>query len=180
MLLSISRNYESITGTTTMRLLGIDPGSRITGFGVIALVGKQPVYVASGCIRIHDNSIALRLKEIFQGMNAVIEEYQPQAVAIERVFMHRNPDSALKLGQARGAALVAAVTHDLPVYEYSPNEIKQAVVGRGHAAKEQIQHMVRVLLKLPQAPPADAADALAAALCHAHTQQHQQYLQRHS
>jgi crossover junction endodeoxyribonuclease RuvC len=163
-----------------MRVLGIDPGSRITGFGIITLAGNQALYIASGCIRTENEAIALRLKEIFTGLNAIIAEYQPHLVAIERVFMHRNADSALKLGQARGAALVAATHHNLPVYEYSPNEIKQAIVGRGHADKAQIQHMVRVLLKLPTSPPADAADALAAALCHAHTQQHLTYLQRHS
>ncbi len=151
------------------RILGIDPGSRITGFGVIERQGNRTVYVESGCIRVGDGDFMLRLKSIFEGMREVIATYQPTEVAIERVFMHRNPDSALKLGQARGAAICAVLTADLPVAEYSPAEIKQATVGKGNAAKTQIQHMVQALLQLPGTPQADAADALAVALCHAHT-----------
>jgi crossover junction endodeoxyribonuclease RuvC len=157
-----------------MRLLGIDPGSRITGFGIITLHGNKTTYLGSGCIRLSQKDIPARLREIFLHMSEIVDEYKPDAVAIEKVFMHRNPDSALKLGQARGAALVAVVSRELAVYEYSPNEIKQAVVGRGHAAKAQIQHMVQVLLNLPDTPPSDAADALAVAICHAH--QHTHYL----
>lgn len=157
-------------------ILGIDPGSRITGFGVIRMEQRRPVYVASGCIRTEKAEMPQRLGEIFQGVGEVIETYQPQALAIEKVFLHRNADSALKLGQARGAALVAAVTHALTIHEYSPNQIKQAVVGRGHAAKQQVQHMVRTLLNLSATPPADAADALAVAVCHAHIRQHDIYL----
>lgn len=160
-------------------ILGIDPGSRVTGFGVVRAEGTQPVYVASGCIRAKGAEMPKRLGEIFQGIGEVIATYQPEVLAIERVFMHRNADSALKLGQARGAALVAAVSRGLSVHEYSPNEIKQAVTGRGHAAKHQIQHMVSVLLKLSATPPADAADALAAALCHAHIRQYRAYVQSH-
>lgn len=154
-----------------MRILGIDPGSRITGFGVIELGAGRPLYIGSGCVRTGEGELPERLKVIFDSLCEIIETYQPTEVAIERVFMHRNPDSALKLGQARGAALCAVMTRNLPVNEYSPAEIKQAVVGRGNAAKEQIQHMVTSLLQLPASPQADAADALAAALCHAHTGQ---------
>ncbi len=113
--------------------------------------------------------MAQRLQEIFQSLSQLIAEFQPDTLAIEKVFMHRNADAALKLGQARGAAIVAAVNAGLAVYEYSPNAIKQAVVGHGHADKIQVQHMVRVLLNLPGTPQADAADALAVALCHAQT-----------
>lgn len=151
-------------------LIGIDPGSRITGFGLIRSEGRQHIYVSSGCIRMTSQDMPQRLKEIFTGVSTLIEQYQPHAMAIERVFMHRNADSALKLGQARGAAIVAAVSRGLSVYEYSPNEVKQAIVGRGHADKTQVQHMIKILLNLPQTPQADAADALAIALCHAHTQ----------
>jgi len=157
-----------------MRLLGIDPGSRVTGFGLLEVEGKHSRYLASGCLRLQAEAMPQRLGEIFQGMSAIIKEHQPEAMAIERVFLHRNADSALKLGQARGAALVAAVHAGLLVYEYSPNEIKQAIVGRGHADKAQIQHMIKVLLNLSATPPADAADALALALCHAHHQQYHQ------
>ncbi len=158
-----------------MILLGIDPGSRITGFGIIQVENRQHEYISSGCIRTEGGAIAARLQEIFQGLSQLIEEFQPHTLAIEKVFMHRNADAALKLGQARGAALVAATVAGLVVHEYTANEIKQAVVGHGHADKIQVQHMVRVLLKLPGTPQADAADALAAALCHAQTMQ---YLQR--
>ncbi len=150
-------------------LLGIDPGSRITGFGVIHIDHRQHHYVSSGCIRTGGGEMAARLQEIFQSLTQLIKEFQPDTLAIEKVFMHRNADAALKLGQARGAAIVAATHAGLNVYEYAPNEIKQAVVGHGHADKTQVQHMVRVLLKLPGTPQADAADALAVALCHAHT-----------
>jgi crossover junction endodeoxyribonuclease RuvC len=115
--------------------------------------------------------LAERLREIFIGLGAVIREHRPDEVAIEKVFMSRNPDSAIKLGQARGAAIVAAAVCELPVYEYSPNEIKQAVVGRGHATKDQVQHMVKVLLAMQGSLRADASDALAVAICHGHTRQ---------
>jgi crossover junction endodeoxyribonuclease RuvC len=149
-----------------MRILGIDPGSRITGFGVIDLKLHNSKYVVSGCIRIRSNSMPLRLQEIYTNLNEIIEQYQPNISAIEQIFMHRNAASALKLGQARGAAIVACVQNNLPVYEYAPTRIKQAVVGKGHADKIQVQHMVKVLLSLPKTPQADAADALAVALCH--------------
>lgn len=154
-----------------MRILGIDPGSRITGFGIIERVGNRSVYVESGCVRVGDGEFTGRLKSIFEGLREVVATYRPTEVAIERVFMHRNPDSALKLGQARGAALCAVLLDDLPVSEYTPAEIKLATVGSGRADKAQIQHMVQALLKLPAAPQADAADALAVALCHIHTAQ---------
>jgi len=150
------------------RILGIDPGSRLTGFGVIEFHQRQAVYVTSGCIRMQSDSLPSRLQEIYTGINQIIEQYQPTVSAIEQVFVHRNVASALKLGQARGAAIVACVQHGLAVHEYAPNQIKQAVVGNGHADKIQVQHMVKMLLSLSNTPQADAADALAVALCHAH------------
>ncbi|MEM7542199.1 MAG: crossover junction endodeoxyribonuclease RuvC [Pseudomonadota bacterium] len=152
-------------------ILGIDPGSRITGFGVVRMDGHRAEYVEAGCIKVTDRSLPRRLAEIFSELGEAIERLRPDEVAIEKVFVHANVDSALKLGQARGAAIVAAANNGLAVAEYSPNEIKQAIVGRGHADKQQVQHMVRALLSLEKAPQADAADALAVALCHAHTRQ---------
>ena len=154
-----------------MRILGIDPGSRITGFGVIEWAGGRVAYVESGCIRTGNGEFAERLKVIFDSVRDVIAIYRPEQVAVERVFMHKNPDSALKLGQARGAALCAVMVEGLKVSEYTPAEVKQATVGKGNAAKSQIQHMVQALLKLPGTPQEDAADALAVALCHLHTDQ---------
>ena len=148
------------------RILGIDPGSRLTGFGVIDVEGRDSRYVASGCIRVQGPDLPSKLGIIFHGIGQLLNSHQPDMLSIERVFMHHNPDSALKLGQARGAAICAAVAQQLPVAEYSPTQIKQAVVGHGHADKEQVQHMVTLLLSLPDRPPEDAADALAAALCH--------------
>lgn len=153
------------------RILGIDPGSRITGFGVIEVDGQHLHYVTSGCIRTGEPDLVDRLRVIFEGVNGVIREQQPDEFAIERVFVNRNADSALKLGQARGAALVAGVTGSLPVFEYSATQVKQALVGRGHAGKGQIQHMVRVLLALSEELQEDAADALAVAICHGHTRE---------
>lgn len=150
-----------------MRILGIDPGSRITGFGVVEIDGATPRYVASGCIRTESGApLADRLREIFEGVAEIVHTYAPSAMAVEQVFVKRNVDSALKLGQARGAAIVAGISRQLPVHEYSPAEIKQAVVGKGNAQKAQVQHMVCSLLALPGMPQADAADALAVALCH--------------
>ncbi len=148
------------------RILGIDPGSRFTGYGVIDSDGQHAGYVASGCVKVDGATLPDKLGLIFRELQILIAQFQPQQLAIENVFMHRNADSALKLGQARGAAICAAVTRDLPVAEYAPREIKQAVVGKGGADKQQVQHMVRVLLSLPATPQADAADALAIALCH--------------
>ena len=152
-----------------VRILGIDPGSRITGFGIIEIEQGRISYVTSGCVRVTGQSFPLRLKEVFDGVRQISQHYRPDCMAIEKVFVHRNVDSALKLGQARGAAICAVLEKELPVHEYAPTEIKQAVVGKGRASKEQVQHMVTVLLKLPGTPQADAADALAVALCHAHT-----------
>jgi len=150
-------------------ILGIDPGSRITGYGVINTLGSNHEYIASGCIRVKGESLSEKLKYIFQGVNQVIDTYIPQEMAIEQVFMAKNADSALKLGQARGAAIVAATSQDIEVYEYAARRVKQSVVGKGSADKTQVQHMVTTLLKLPGIPQADAADALAIALCHANS-----------
>jgi len=153
------------------RILGIDPGSRLTGFGVIDVSGRQLNYVTSGCIRTSRGELPQRIAEIVAGISEVLEEFQPDEMAIEKVFMSRNADSALKLGQARGAAISAVVMRDLPVFEYSATQIKKAIVGRGHADKTQVQYMVRSMLALPASPQEDAADALACSLCHSHTQQ---------
>ncbi len=150
------------------RILGIDPGSRITGFGIIEIQRRQAVYVGSGCIRMQSKSMPSRLAEIYTGINQIIEQYEPTVSAIEQVFMYRNAASALKLGQARGVAIVACVQGGLLVHEYAPTQIKLAVVGKGRADKTQVQHMVKVLLSLSNTPQEDAADALAVALCHAH------------
>lgn len=152
-------------------LLGIDPGSRITGYGVIQQIGNKFEYLGSGCIRVQGDEMASRLHQIYNGVSEIIQQFKPDSFAIEQVFMAKNPDSALKLGQARGAAIVAATNAFLPVSEYSARQIKQSVVGKGNAEKAQVQHMVTYLLKLTATPQADAADALAVALCHGHTQQ---------
>ena len=147
------------------RILGIDPGSRLTGFGVLDFRGVAPSYVTSGTVKSAEGGFADRLRVIFEAVNSIVDEYRPDIVAIESVFMHRNASSALKLGHARAAALCATFEHDLEVYEYAPREIKQAVVGTGSATKEQVQHMVVSILKLDGTPAEDAAVALAAALC---------------
>lgn len=151
-----------------IRILGIDPGSRFTGFGVVDFTGDTPAYVASGTIRSPNGSFPERLRKIFESVGEIVAEYQPAVVSIESVFMARNAGSALKLGQARSAALCATFSADVDVFEYSPREIKLAVVGTGAATKEQVQHMIVSLLGLDGAPASDAADALAAAICHAH------------
>lgn len=152
-------------------ILGIDPGSRKTGFGIINVMGNGVEYVTSGVIRIPEGELSERLKTIFNSLTHIINQYCPQEMAIEQVFMAKNAASALKLGQARGAAIVAAVAQNLPVSEYEARKVKQSVVGNGAADKLQVQHMVKTLLKLPAAPQEDAADALAVALCHANSQQ---------
>ena len=152
-------------------ILGIDPGSRITGYGVIKQVGSKFEYLGSGCIRVQGDDLPGRLQQVYNGVSEIISQFQPTSFAIEQVFMAKNADSALKLGQARGAAIVAATNQSLPVSEYSARQIKQSVVGKGSAEKSQVQHMVTYLLKLPATPQADAADALAVALCHSHTEQ---------
>lgn len=150
------------------RILGIDPGLQVTGFGVLDKSGNRLAYVASGCIRTKDDGLPSRLGRILAGLGEVIAEYGPAQVAIEEVFVNVNPKSTLLLGQARGAAICAAVASGLPVAEYTAMQVKQAVVGNGHARKEQVQEMVKRLLALAAAPQADAADALACAICHAH------------
>ena len=152
-----------------IRILGIDPGLGVTGYGVLEKVGGTLVYVASGRIRSDAaEPLAERLATILSGLSEVIESFHPLEVAVEKVFVNVNPQSTLLLGQARGAAICAAVLARLPVAEYTALQVKQAVVGVGHARKEQVQEMVKRLLKLPGIPGADAADALACAICHAH------------
>ena len=151
------------------RILGIDPGLRSTGFGVLDQSGQNLAYVTSGCIRTpQQGSLSMRLKAILDGLAEVIAENRPEQIAIEKVFVNANPQSTLLLGQARGTAICAGVMHDLPIAEYTALQVKQAVVGNGHAQKAQVQDMVRRLLKLGGAPSPDAADALACAICHAH------------
>ena len=154
--------------TTTLRLLGIDPGLRITGFGLVDQLGTQLRYVASGCIKTQDGELPGRLKTLLDGVREVIATYQPDVVAVEKVFVNVNPQSTLLLGQARGAVICGAVSCDLPVAEYTALQVKQSVVGYGKAHKEQVQHMVQRLLALDASPGPDAADALACAICHAH------------
>ena len=151
-----------------VRILGLDPGSRRTGFGVLECRGAQLTVLAVGCLNVAAATPAARLRLIFDGLAALCGEHRPGEVAVERVFVSRNPDSALKLGQARGAAL-CAVPGGVPVFEYAPRAIKLAVVGSGAAEKFQVAHMVRVLLGVHGPLTADAADALAVAVCHAHT-----------
>ena len=153
----------------TVRILGIDPGLRVTGFGVLEICGQKLTYITSGRIRTSEKGeLPERIRTILEGLSQVIAEIKPQQVAVEKVFVNVNPQSALLLGQARGAAICAAVISALPVSEYTALQVKQAVVGNGHARKEQVQEMVRRLLRLPGDPSADAADALACAICHAH------------
>lgn len=151
------------------RILAIDPGSRLTGFGVVDYRNGRTTYVGSGCIKLPDDNLAVRLKRIFECVSEVIDLYSPNEFAIEEVFLAKNANSALKLGQARGAAIVAAAMADLPVFEYAARRVKQSVVGNGNADKSQVQAMVQMLLKLESRPQADAADALAIALCHSNT-----------
>jgi len=151
-----------------LRILGIDPGLRVTGFGIIEKNGAKLAYVVSGCIKSGDADLPDRLKTLLGGLREVIGTHRPQQVAVEKVFVNVNPASTLALGQARGTAICAAVDAGLPVAEYTALQVKQAVVGNGHAKKEQVQEMVKRLLGLSGAPSADAADALACAICHAH------------
>ena len=152
-----------------LRILGIDPGLGITGYGVVEKQGATLSYVASGRIVSNEREdLARRLATILAGLDEVIRAFTPMEVAIERVFVNVNPHSTLLLGQARGAAICAAVMKQLPVAEYTALQVKQSVVGQGRAKKEQVQEMVKRLLKLPGYPGTDAADALACAICHAH------------
>ena len=162
------------------RVIGIDPGSRITGYGVLEAGKQELVYLESGCIRTRNAPFPERLAEIYHSVNELIAQHQPDVFAIEEVFMAKNVDSALKLGQARGVAIAAGVANGLPVFEYAARKVKQTVVGSGRASKEQVQHMVRVLLSLPGLPQAYAADALAFAICHVYTSRldRQKFLRR--
>jgi len=146
-----------------IRILGIDPGSINTGFGIIDVDGNHSIHIENGTIN--------KLFAIFTQLNDIIDQHHPDEVAIEKIFMHRNADSALKLGQARGAAITTCATKQLKIFEYTATQVKQATVGRGHAAKQQVQHMVKVLLCLNEVPQVDAADALAVAICHAHSRE---------
>ena len=158
---------NTATRTIATRILGLDPGLRITGFGVIDKLGSEIRYVASGCIKTRDGELPSRLKTLLDGVREVIATWSPDQVAVEKVFVNVNPQSTLLLGQARGAVICGAVSCDLPVSEYTALQVKQAVVGYGKAHKEQVQHMVQRLLTLNDSPSADAADALACAICHA-------------
>jgi len=155
-------------GAVPLRILGIDPGLRITGFGVIEKTGSMLTYITSGCIKSPGRELPERLKSILESLREVIATHHPHQVAVEKVFVNVNPASTLALGQARGTAICAAVDAGLPVAEYTALQVKQAVVGNGHAGKEQVQEMVKRLLGLSGVPGADAADALACAICHAH------------
>ncbi|HGG60148.1 MAG TPA: crossover junction endodeoxyribonuclease RuvC [Gammaproteobacteria bacterium] len=159
-----------------IRILGIDPGSRITGWGMIESDGRYSRYIDSGHIRVDRDTLPDKLGFIFSEVGAVVEQHRPAEMAIEEVFVSRSAGSALKLGQARGAAICAGVSRDLVVAEYSARFIKQAVVGAGGADKTQVQHMVGILLNLRETLQADAADALAVALCHAHMRESRQRL----
>jgi len=151
-----------------VRILGIDPGLRVTGYGVIDKTGQKLSYVASGVVRTQGDELPPRIATLFAGVGEILASFQPQMTAVEKVFVNVNPKSTLLLGQARGA-VIAALTHaGQPVFEYTALQVKQAVVGNGHADKAQVIHMVRRLLDLPAEPGADAADALACAICHAH------------
>lgn len=153
-----------------MRVLGIDPGSRITGYGITDKVGNRLTHIDNGAIFTDKaGDFPQRLKCIYEGLCRVIADYAPDAVAIEQVFLANNAQSALKLGQARGAAIVAGVNAGLPVFEYTAMQVKQAVVGHGHASKGQVQQMVKALLNLPEIAQADASDALAVSICHANS-----------
>jgi crossover junction endodeoxyribonuclease RuvC len=153
-----------------MRVLGIDPGSRITGYGIIDQDGNRLVHVDNGAIVTGStDDFSLRLQRIYRGVAEVIASYRPDALAVEQVFFAKNVQSALKLGQARGAAIVAGVNVGLPIHEYTAMQVKLSVVGHGHATKEQVQRMVKALLNLPEVAQADASDALAVAVCHAHS-----------
>jgi crossover junction endodeoxyribonuclease RuvC len=154
---------------TSLRILGLDPGSQATGYGVIDWRAGQARFVACGTIRTRGDAFLPRLRQIFDGVQSLMREYTPDEIAVERVFMHRNADSALKLGQARGAALCAALATAQSIYEYAPREVKLAVVGQGGAEKQQVQMMVRTLLHLEGDLRADSADAIGLALCHAYS-----------
>ena len=149
------------------RILGIDPGSRKTGFGIIELNDRKIEHVINGRLMVGDGDFPERLRQIFVGLTEIIGRYEPDMMVIEKVFLHKNADSALKLGQARGAAICAGVNQGLKVHEYTATQIKKAVVGNGHAKKDQVQYMMSIILALSELPDEDAADALACAVTHA-------------
>ena len=158
-----------------MRILGIDPGTRITGYGIIDVEGNRLRHVDNGIVKTRSSDpLPLRLKAIYDGLTVVLKEFSPEAVAIEQVFLAKNPKAALTLGHARGTAVIASVNLNLEVHEYSALQVKSAVVGYGHAAKQQVQHMVKTLLNLPEVAQEDAADALAVAICHANSRTRRQ------
>ncbi len=153
-----------------MKILGIDPGSRITGYGIVDQQGNRLIHVDNGAIHTDSHKdFPMRLQKIYRGLTRIIEDFQPDAVAVENIFFATNVQSALKLGQARGAAIVAGVNAGLPVFEYTALQVKQAVVGHGRASKDQVQKMLKILLHLPEVAQEDASDALAVAICHAHS-----------
>ena len=152
-----------------LRIIGIDPGSRVTGYGLIDSDGNRLIHVDSGCIRAGDGNMAERLRRIYEGISGVLARWEPDELAVERVFLSHNADSALKLGQARATAICASFLQDLPVHEYAARSVKQAVVGTGRADKDQVAHMIKALLSMDPGPRGDEADALAVAVCHAHS-----------
>lgn len=165
-----------------MRVLGVDPGTLTSGYGIVAEEDDKLFHVISGGISPSAKQpFPKRLKKIYEELEKIIEKYRPQAVVVEDLFVSKNMKSALKLGHARGVAILAAMNASLPVFEYAPLEVKQAVVGNGKAEKKQVQMMVKILLNLPKAPhPADAADALAAAICHIHASRLKEVLKNSS
>ena len=167
-------HLTTLSANKSSRILGIDPGSRITGYGVIEVAGGSLSYIAAGRIRPPAGAMPVRLGRIYQDVAELIGVHEPQVLAIEDVFLAHNPQSALKLGQARGVAIAAAVAANLEVFEYPARSVKKAVVGTGAATKTQVQHMVRILLNLGGLPAPDAADALAIAICHVNTAAHGQ------
>ncbi len=152
-----------------VRILGIDPGSLFTGYGVVDSEGQTLKHVASGCVRTSGGEFTRRLRDIFFGIDVLVDEFRPMELVVEKAFVHKNADSALKLGQARAAAICATLKYELPVHEYTPREVKLALTGKGSAGKEQVQHMVKILLSLQGRMQVDSADALAVAICHAHS-----------
>ena len=149
-----------------MRILGIDPGSKVAGYGIIDLQGTRMQYCASGCIRAKANTYFERVEEIYVGLKEIVNHYQPQTAVIEKVFIAKNPDSALKLGQVRGLALSALFENEVSIHEYAARAVKKSITGSGAAKKQQVQYMVQRLLSLTKEPPEDAADALALVICH--------------
>lgn len=149
-------------------IIGIDPGFIVTGYGILCQKERQLSYLGSGCIRTKTNDLSSRLRSIYTGISNIITQFHPECLAIEQVFVSKNVNSALKLGQARGVAIIAAINHNLSIFEYAARQVKKTVVGTGSAEKSQIQYMVRMILKLPVNPSKDAADALATAITHCH------------